>query len=66
MENYREKVFYFTVLILGVFLGCGEELGLDIVEDILAEQADIGVPQWRRVSHRDIMLQVPKQSQRLF
>lgn len=55
-----KKFFVLLTLILGVFLGCGEELDLDIVENILTEQADIGVPQWRRVPHRDIILQVPE------
>ena len=49
----------FFAYVLCVFLGCDE--GMKIADDIdsirLAEQS--GIPQWRRVPHKDITLQVP-------
>lgn len=62
------KKFFVLIPIafLAFFLGCDEmdngtemDNGLDIIDDVIDEQADTSIPQWYRAPHKDIVLQVP-------
>ena len=57
------KVLFFILHAIIIFtIGCSDEMDkvLDVADDVLGEQIDTAIPQWRRVPHRDIMLQVPE------